>query len=154
MIQKQEKINRNIMSDWLQLLEHKMKNNTLVKCLLLAAFLSGLYEQNFPLVGFLSNPHPLQNNSSQIHFPIIINNLISGCFGQKGYVANYGDDAEYCGFNSSLPCRTLQHLVNRSDTYEAIYILPDSSQSVYDPGGDVLYYEPKSTLRLDGRLGK
>ena len=80
--------------------------------------------------------------------------VISVCFGQKGYVANYGEDTEYCGFNSSLPCRTLQHMVNRSDRYKSIYMLPDSSESVYDPGGDVLYYEPKSTLRLDGRLGK
>ena len=61
---------------------------------------------------------------------------------------------QYCGFNSSLPCRTLQHMVNRSDRSKVIYILPDSSESVYDPGGDVLYYEPKSTLRLDGRLGE
>ena len=35
-----------------------------------------------------------------------------------------------------------------------LYILPDSLESVYDPGGDILYYEPKSTLRLDGRLGE
>ena len=45
-------------------------------------------------------------------------------------------------------------MVNRSDGYTVIYILPHSFESVYDPGGDVLYYEPKSTLRLDGRMGE
>ena len=108
----------------------------------------------FSLVGCSSTHIHYKTIPRKYVFTTIIYYLTSGCFGQKGYVANYGEDTEYCGFNSSLPCRTLQHIVNRSDGYKAIYILPHMSESVYDPGGDVLYYEPKSTLRLDGRLGK
>ena len=73
-----------------------------------------------------------------------------------GFVANYGVDSRDCGFNESLPCRTIAYLADLMDTYTHIYVLPTgpgAAQSVYDPGGDTFLLQRKGFLRIYGSNG-
>ena len=73
-----------------------------------------------------------------------------------GYVSNNGLDGPDCGFNSSTPCRTLQHMTSKLSNLSYIYVLTegaDEQQSIYDPGGDVLELEMYDDVTTHGKTG-
>ncbi len=76
---------------------------------------------------------------------------------ETGYVSDSGSDSSFCGFTTSTPCRTLQHVTSLLSTNSTIYLLPegpDKQESVFDPGENVSQLTIIIAVTVVGDYGK